>query len=242
MNKNGEQEYAYQNTWAITTRMLGVMLGIHGDDKGVIIPPRLAPLHVVIVPILFEDSMEKVLSKCRELKEELEKHKYHEYNINVHIDDRNYKPGWKFNEWELKGIPLRIELGPKDLEKHQAVIVRRDTFEKQFKKMTEIPEAVKSLLDNIQHDLFVKAKRMLDDSIVKTDDITEFKKFLDDKKIVLAPYCDTPECEDQIKADTGAKPLNKPLDQDSKELRDNKINCVSCKGPAKAYFYFGKSY
>ncbi len=238
LNKNGEQEFAYQNTWAITTRMLGVMFGIHGDDKGVIVPPRVAINHVVIVPILFDDSMKKVLEKCSEIKEALSKTRYHDENLGVIIDDRDYKPGFKYNHWELRGMPIRIELGPKDLEKEQAIIVRRDTGEKIVVNISEIAAKTKELLDEIQSSLYDKSLKIMNDAIITTNDFDSFKKHIDEKKIVYSPFCNNPECEDNIKAMTGAKTLNAPLDQE----QDGNTKCVSCGAPADKWFYFGKSY
>lgn len=237
LNKNSEMEYAYQNTWAITTRQLGVMFGIHGDDKGLIIPPRISINHIVIVPILFDDSMDKVLKKCFEIKEELSKTRYHEDHLNAIVDDSNDRPGYKFNHWELKGVPLRIELGPKDIEKHQAVLVRRDTGEKIIVKISEINEKSKELLDLVQKNLFERSLKMMNDSISKTDNLDEFKKLIGEKKTVLAPFCNNPECEDNIKTMTGAKSLNSPLNQ-----KNNDMNCFSCDAPTKTLFYFGRSY
>jgi len=240
LNKNGEQEYAYQNTWAITTRMIGVMLGIHGDDKGVIIPPRIAPTHIVIVPILFDSTMEKVLAKCNELKDELIKHKYHDFNISVILDDRNYSPGWKFNQWELKGVPLRIELGPKDLEKGHVVVVRRDTGKKEFVKFGDIIETSKKMLDEMQSALYENSKKIMESAMIEVNTLDDAKRCIDEKKIVLAPYCDDGECEDFIKEETGgAKILNSPLSQKESDTAD--LKCIRCGKPARL-FYFGKSY
>ncbi|MGV8151020.1 MAG: proline--tRNA ligase [Candidatus Woesearchaeota archaeon] len=237
LNKNGEQEFAYQNTWAITTRMLGVMFGIHGDDKGVIVPPRIAITHVAIVPILFDDSMDKVLKKCNEIREELSKIKYHDEHLGVVVDDREYSPGYKFNHWELKGVPLRLEFGPKDLEKDQAVIVRRDTKEKITVKTSDIPSKIKEMLDMIQENLYNNSVKIMNDSIETTQDLEDFKKCIDEKKIVYVPFCNNSECEENIKAMTGAKTLNSPLKQ---EVID--CACFACGAKADRWFYFGKSY
>ena len=235
LNKNGEQEFAYQNTWAITTRMLGVMFGIHGDDNGVIIPPRVAVNHVVIIPILFEDSMDKVLAKCEEIKSELQKTKFHDEHLGIIIDDRNYKPGYKYNHWELRGIPIRIELGPKDLEKNQAVLVPRDTKEKIFVKISEIPSKTKELMDAMQNRLYDNSVKIMSECITSVDNLDDFRNLIDNKKIILAPFCNNPECEDNIKAMTGAKTLNSP---------DDKIpgKCFACGAASKSQFYFGRSY
>jgi prolyl-tRNA synthetase len=240
LNKNGEQEYAYQNTWAITTRMIGVMLGIHGDDKGVIVPPRIAATHIVIVPILFEDSAEKVLAKCQELKDELTSHKYHEFNFEIIVDDRAYSPGWKFNQWELKGVPLRIEIGPKDLDKGHVVMVRRDTRAKEFVKFSDVLSKSKEMLDAIQLQLFENSKRLMDSTITMVDKLEDAKTAIEGKKIVLAPYCDDGNCEDYVKEETGgAKILNSPLHQ--KDSETSELKCIRCGKPAKL-FHFGKSY
>jgi len=237
LNKNGEQEFAYQNTWAISTRMLGVMLGIHGDDNGLIIPPRIAINHVVIVPILFDDSMDKILKKCDDIQKELSKVNYHGYPLGVIFDNRNYKPGYKFNYWELKGVPVRIELGPKDLDKDSAILVRRDTREKISVKISEIPSKLKELLDDIQLKLYNNSLKTMNEHIVTTNDFDSFKKHIDERKTVYSPFCNNPECEDNIKSITGAKTLNAPLNQNN-----DKSNCIACGAPTDMWFYFGKSY
>ncbi len=136
LDKEKKDQYAWQNTFAITTRMLGVMFAVHSDDKGLVLPPKVAPVQVVVVPILFEDSKKKVLAKCGEIVGRLE-------GFTVNVDDRDgYTPGWKFNEWEMKGVPVRLELGPKDLAKNQVVLVRRDTGEKKAVKISALKKVV----------------------------------------------------------------------------------------------------
>ncbi|HIH32613.1 TPA: proline--tRNA ligase [Candidatus Woesearchaeota archaeon] len=237
LDAEGNKQYVWQNSWGITTRTIGIMIGVHGDDKGLLIPPRVAPIHIAIIPILFEDSMDKVLRKCFEIKEGLSKTRYHEDHLNAIVDDSDDRPGYKFNHWELKGVPLRIELGPKDLEKHQAVLVRRDTGEKTIVKISEINEISKELLDDIQKNLYERSLKILNDSISKTDNLDDFKKLIEEKKTVLVPFCNNPECEDNIKAMTGAKSLNSPLDQ-----KNNEMKCFSCNALTKTLFYFGRSY
>jgi prolyl-tRNA synthetase len=235
LNKEGDTDFGWQNSWGISTRSIGMMLGIHGDDKGLIIPPKVAPLQVVIVPILFDDTMERVLSKCAELKEELSSH-----HISVLVDERTNKPGWKYNYWELRGVPLRIELGPKDLEKRQIVMARRDEGTKETVMIIDALGRCQELLKDIQHNLLSKAKKFLDDSIIETDDYEQFEKLIGQKKIVLAFFCDNPECEGNIKDKTGAKTLNSPLNQHKKDIEGRK--CFACGSDAHAKFYFGKSY
>ncbi|MGV8171066.1 MAG: proline--tRNA ligase [Candidatus Woesearchaeota archaeon] len=238
LNKNGEQEFVHQNTWAITIRQMGIMLGIHGDDKGIIVPPRVAPIQIVIVPILFDDSMDKVFAKCNELKEELSAHRYHEFQYEVLVDNSDYRPGWKFNHWELKGIPLRIEIGPKDLEKGHVVMVRRDDGKKEFVKFGQVVSKAKEILDDIQSRLYENSKKIMDSTIVQANTLDDTKRLVADKKIILAPYCDDGECEDYIKEVTGgAKVLNSPLKQE----KNTGLKCINCGKPARL-FYFGKSY
>ena len=233
LDKKEEKQYAYQNTFAITTRMLGVMFAAHGDDKGLVIPPKLAEHKVVIIPILFDDSKEKIIKTANEIKKELKK-------FNPKLDDRDdYSPGWKYNEWELKGIPVRIELGPKDLEKNQVILVRRDTGEKKEVKIKEISKEVESTLEKIQNDLFNKSEKHLNSSLVEAKNWNDFKNALSDKKIVLAPFCNQKNCEEYIKDKTkGGKSLNIPFSQPSKI----KELCIHCKKEAKVMCYFGKSY
>jgi prolyl-tRNA synthetase len=233
-DEKGEQQHVWQNTWAISTRMIGVLIAMHGDNKGLVLPPKLASTQVVIVPILFEDSKVSVLKEANKIKNQLEKK-----GILVHLDNReNYSPGWKFNEWELKGIPVRIELGPKDLEKKKAMVVRRDNGEKQHLDLTAIADEVSLVLDNIQTSLFEKAEKVLKESIATVENMKDAKKQLDNKKIIFAPWCSSVECEDNFKEATGAKSLNAPFEQP--DIKNKK--CFACEEKAKSWFYLGKSY
>jgi len=235
LDEKGEKQFAWQNTWAISTRMLGVLFAIHSDNKGLVLPPKVAPLQAVIVPILFEDTKKKVLEKAEEVKKELE-----EKGILVYLDDRDgYTPGWKFNEWEMKGIPLRIEIGPKDLEKKQATLVRRDTGEKKFVPLTQIGKEAFTLLDQIQIDLFEKAKKFLQTHVSKVKDVKEAEKELAKNNLIFAPWCGEASCEEEFKAKTGAKSLNSPLEQ---PMMPKSQQCFACSEKAKTWFYFGKSY
>ncbi len=234
-NEKGEKEYVWQNTFAITTRMIGVLVAMHGDNKGLVLPPKLASTQVVIVPILFEDSKRDILKEAKDIQQKLEKK-----GISVYLDDReNYSPGWKFNDWELKGIPIRIELGPKDLEKNKAMVVRRDNGEKQHLALTAIADEVALVLENIQTSLFEKAQKVLDDCVVNIDNLKDAKAAFKNKKIIFAPWCGSVACEDNFKEATGAKSLNSPLEQP--KLKKGQ-KCSFCKEEATSWFYFGKSY
>lgn len=226
---NGAEQYVWQNTFAISSRMLGVLFAIHGDDKGLVLPPKLCDTKIVIVPILFGDK-EAILAKCKEIGSKLD---------DSYVDDRSqYSHGWKFNEWEMKGIPIRIELGPKDLEKKQVVLVRRDTGEKKPVLFTDINDEVSALLEEIQNNMFNKAKSLLESSIVQVESLEAAEKALKADKIVFAPWCGSTKSEEMFKEKTGAKSLNRPLEQPSIDGK----KCFITGEPAKYWFYFGKSY
>tara|TARA_Y100000310_G_scaffold242934_1_gene247213 strand:+ start:9185 stop:10627 length:1443 start_codon:yes stop_codon:yes gene_type:complete len=233
MDKKGKKEYVWQNTFAISTRMLGVLFAIHSDNRGLVLPPKIAPLQTVIIPILFDDSKEKVISEAKKIQEKLERQ-----GISVHLDLReNYSPGWKFNQWELKGIPLRIELGPKDVQAKQAVFVRRDTREKQTSPLPQVATKSIELLEDIQANMYKKAKKHLKDSITKVTTTKEAQKAFKDQKIVYAQWCNTVECEEKFKEKYAAKSLNSPLKQPKTNGK-----CFACSKKATTWFYFGKSY
>ena len=231
LDKNEKTQYAWQNTFAITTRMLGVMFAVHSDDKGLIMPPKVAPNKVVIVPILFSATKDKVLGKAGSIKQKLEKY-------GTILDDREeYKPGYKFNEWELKGIPIRIEIGPKDLEKDSVMMARRDTGEKKSVKIDKVEDEVEKLLEEIQTNLFNRAKKLLKESVVKVNSLAELKKVIQNKKIALTPLCKETRCEEDLKYKTGgAKVLNIP----DKQLA--KSECVICGKESDYIARVGKSY
>lgn len=235
LDDKGRKQYAWQNTWAITTRMLGVMFAIHGDDKGLVLPPRIAATQVVIVPIVFEESQTKIVDTAKAIQKKLL-----EKGISVYLDDRdNCTPGWKFNEWEVKGVPLRIELGPKDLEKKQVVTVRRDTGEKQALPISGIEEEVDLLLNQIQENLLSRARTALEQSVVKVKSVEEAQPELEKGRIIFAPWCGLPACEEAFKEKSGAKSLNSPLERPVL-LKGQK--CFACEKEAKLWFRFGRSY
>ncbi len=232
VDKDEKEKYVYQNTWAITTRMIGVMIMAHSDDKGLVLPPKVAPVQIAIVPILFDATKDKVVAECSKLKKELEK------EFSVIIDDREgYTPGRKFNEWELKGVPIRIEFGPKDLEKSQAVLVRRDSGEKKTVKLSDVKKEVEKELEAMQISLLEKSRKMLKDSTVNAKTFDELKKAIDSKKIVRAMWCSDSTCEDEIKDKTGgAKLVAIPVDEKPSG------KCVYCGKKAEHEVYVSKSY
>jgi prolyl-tRNA synthetase len=232
LDKDGETSLVCQNTWAISTRMLGVLVAVHGDDRGLVLPPRLAPNKIVVVPIMFEDTKKEVLDACKKLSKELAEF------VPI-LDNRDgYTPGWKFNEWELKGIPLRIELGPKDLKAGQAVLVRRDTGQKKIVKLGEVKKAAKEMLEVMQRDMLVRSRKLTEENIATVKTMDALIKAVKNKKAALAPVCNKPACEDVIKDKTdGASARNIPLNSPKPQGV-----CVVCSKPATVVALFAKSY
>ena len=230
LGKDEKYHIPWQTSWGISTRMIGAVIMVHGDDNGLVIPPKIAPIHAVIVPIIFDKSKEKILKKTEEIKNKLK-------DYNIEIDKREeYSPGWKFHEWELKGVPLRIELGPKDLEKNQVVLVRRDTGEKEFVKITELNKRVRETLDKIQKNLFTKAKNFLNKNIVDVNNWKEFVKTIKAKKIAKAFFCGEKECEDIIKYEADGA-TTRCIESNKKAGK-----CIKCGKKAEYKVYFSKSY
>jgi len=225
----------WQTSWGITTRLIGALVMVHGDDKGLVLPPKIAPMQVVIVPIPYKGAEPAAIAaKAKEVADKLKAK-----GISVVLDDRaEYTPGWKFNQWELKGVPIRIEIGPRDLKQQQVVMVRRDIGTKAFVKETEVAAAVENLLVEIQHNLYAKARINLEQqtTLVKTYD--EFKKVLSEKGGFLkASWCGSADCETKIKDETGATIRLRPF-----EREEPVANCVYCGQTAKETVYFARSY
>ena len=234
IDKNNTKQYAWQNTWAITTREIGVMVAVHSDDKGLILPPKVAPTQVVIIPIFTQQMLkEKVLGEAKKIEQKLKG------NLRTKLDDRTeYTPGWKFNEWELKGVPLRIEIGPKDIVNNQVILVRRDTGKKIPTQVSNLSKDIEKYLTLIQNDLFVKANKFLTDNTHKVKEFDEFKKILQSKGGILQVcWCGATRCEELIKEQTTAKITNIPFEQ-GLIFSD----CIYCGKKATLIANFAKSY
>ncbi len=232
LDKNEKQVYAWQNTFAITTRMLGIMINIHGDDKGLVLPPKIAPLQIVIIPIYKEKNKNKILKACKTLQKSLKSYR-------IKLDDREeYSPGWKFNEWELKGVPIRIEIGPKDLAKRQATVVRRDTGKKIGVGLKSVKQRCVKLFDEIHKNLLENSKKVIKSKIVQVKNLAELKKAVKAQKLGIMPFCGTIKCEDILKDKTEGI---KSICIDNKKL-SSKAVCGHCGKQAQFYVYFGKSY
>ena len=233
IDENEKKQHVWQTSWGVSTRLIGAIIMSHGDDKGLVLPPNVAPTKVVIIPILFEASKKQVLKKAEDIKKALIKK-----GISVELDDRDaYKPGFKFNEWELKGVPVRIEIGPKDIEKNHAVLARRDTGEKNFVKLEAIVAETEKLLVDIQENMFKKTKSFLDENTYDAKDYTDFKKLVKLQKGMIRTYfCGEEKCEDAIKEETGATTRCHPFSDEKK-----KGKCIRC-GKNGSSILFAKAY
>ena len=228
-------QYVHTTSWGVSTRLIGGVIMVHGDDGGLILPPKIAPYQVVIVPIPRGNWKDTVLPKAKSLQAELVAR-----GIRVFLDDRDSQtPGWKFNEWELRGVPIRMEIGPKDLEKSQVVLARRDTREKLFTPMEGLAPAVEELLNTIQRALFERAVKFRDEHTSATDSYEEFKGIMDGRPgFVISPWCGSETCEAAIKTETQATIRNIPF---ASEPATGKA-CLKCGSPATAHAWFAKSY
>lgn len=227
---NNKLQYVHQTSWGMSTRIIGAIIMVHGDDSGLVLPPRIAPTQVMIIPI--NQKKEGVLEKAQEIKAALSE------KFTVKLDDSNKNPGWKFSEQEMRGIPVRIEIGPKDIEAGQAVIVRRDNREKTVVSLDNITEAVGEILEKMQADMLAKATDHRDANTHEAHNWEEFTDILTRKQgFIKAMWCGDRACEEAIKDETGATTRCMPFEQE--HLSDV---CVHCGKPAKTMVYFGKAY
>ena len=227
---NNKLQYVHQTSWGMSTRIIGAIIMVHGDDSGLVLPPRIAPTQVMIIPI--NQKKEGVLEKAQEIKAALSE------KFTVKLDDSNKNPGWKFSEQEMRGIPVRIEIGPKDIEAGQAVIVRRDNREKTVVLLDNITETVGEILEKMQADMLAKATAHRDANTHEAHNWEEFTDILTRKQgFIKAMWCGDRVCEEAIKDETGATTRCMPFEQE--HLSDV---CVHCGKPAKTMVYFGKAY
>jgi len=232
LDENENEKYAYQNTFAITTRILGIMFAIHSDKKGLILPPKMAQNKIVIIPIFSKKNEKQIIKKSQEIFEELKE-------FSPIIDKRkDYRPGFKFNEYELKGIPLRIEIGEKELIKKQVTLTQRNNNKKHSIKISELKKKIPKILEEMQLSLLKKAKKLLNANIERANKLNETIRLIKNKKIVIAPLCDSEKCEEILKYKSqGAKVLNI-----SKEKIIENTKCIICNKKAKYFARIGKSY
>lgn len=228
-DKDNKLKYVHQTSWGVTTRLIGAIIMVHGDNSGLVLPPRVAPVQVVIVPI--QQKKGGVLNKAYELKERLS-------NFRVKVDDTDKSPGWKFSEAEMRGIPVRVEIGPKDIEAGKCVLVRRDTREKIECSLDEIEEKIADLMDTIQKEMLERARAHREAHTYVAKNMEELEDILTNRPgFVKAMWCGCQECEDRIKEKFAATSRCMPFEQE--ELSDV---CVCCGKPAKKMVYWGKAY
>jgi prolyl-tRNA synthetase len=235
IGEDEKEHHVWQTSWGISTRLIGAVVMVHGDDKGLVLPPKVAPVQVVIVPIPYKDADSTAIEfKAKEIADKLK-----EKNLAVVLDDREeYTPGWKFNLWELKGVPVRIEIGPRDLKQQQVTVVRRDTGIKAAVKEDEAISSVEKLLEEIQHNLYAKARIGLEEKTTTVQSYEEFKKVLTEKGgFIKASWCGSSKCEEKIKEETGATIRLRPF-----EKEEPIAACVYCGEKAKEMVYFARSY
>ena len=232
--KEGKQELVWATSWGVSTRLMGALVMTHSDDAGLVLPPKLAPIEVVIVPIYKgEEQMDEIVAKCKEIESELR-----DAGIRVKLDaDDSKRSGWKFAEYELKGVPLRLAVGPRDLEKNSCELARRDTRTKSFEPLDGIAENVKTLLETIQSDLFTSASDRLTSNTVEVDNWDDFKKAIKNSQFVMAHWDGTSETEDLISKETKASIRCLPFDGD---LAPG--SCIKTGNPSSRRVLFAKAY
>ena len=233
LDETNTETFAWQTSWGVSWRLIGGMIMTHGDDKGLILPPKIAPIQVVIIPIYYtNDDKDSVIQKAHQIKDDLSK-----IDLRVHLDDREQlTPGFKFNDWEMKGIPIRIEIGPKDIAKKQVVLVRRHNRTKTSLNMDSLTEKISSELKNIQKEMFDAAKKILDERVVRVSEYQQFKEQLDNGKMIDCSWCGNQTCEDKIKEETGADIRVIPSDNTKAET------CIYCKNSGTTNVLFARGY
>ena len=229
-DENGQLQYVHETSWGVSTRLIGAIIMMHGDDNGLVLPPNIAPIQCVIVPIA--QHKEGVLDKAYELYENLKK------NYSIKIDASDKSPGWKFSEYEMKGIPLRIELGPKDIEAGQAVIARRDNHEKIIVALDELETKIGEILETMQADMLEKARQIRESHTVSVQTLEEMADYSKENNgFVKAMWCGSLDCEEKVKEVAGLTSRCMPFDQEN--ISDK---CVCCGKKPKALVYWGKAY
>src|SRR5262249_19672933 len=226
-------QHVWGTSWGMTTRLVGAAIMVHGDDSGLVLPPRITPYQGVTGPAGRGNWRETVLPKALEMQRELAA-----VGIRVTLDERDERPGWKFSEWEMRGVPLRVEIGPKDIEKSAVLVARRDTREKLSVPMDGLPSRLLQLLDEVQASLFARATQFLEAHTQRTSDYAEFKEIMEGRPgFVIAAWCGSAECEAQIKAETQATIRNMPMGGSTPSG-----TCICCGTPARFEAWFAKAY
>jgi len=229
LDKDGTLKHGYTTSWGTSTRLIGAVIMAHGDQRGLVLPPRVAPIQAVIIPVAAHKG--GVIEKCKEVETALKN-----AGIRVKTDLREMSPGWKFNEWEMKGVPVRIEIGPRDIEAGHAVIMRRDTLEKSTMALDSLAENVKNLLEVIQKDMLESSRKRRDAKIVHADSLDGILKGVEGQNFVKAGWCGCRECEDKVK-EVAAATARVMCDEEGVPER-----CAICGKPAKHNVIFARAY
>ena len=232
VGRDEKKHLPWQNSWGLSTRLIGGMIMTHSDDKGLVLPPKVAKNKIVIVPLLFKGKEDGVLAVAKDLEKKLKK-------FGVILDDRTeYKPGAKFGEWEMKGVPLRLEVGPRDVEAGEVIVVRRNDGEKLSLKLGDVAREIPGILDRMHSQMLEKAKNFFEGRVVDVKDFAEFEKVIKEKGIVRMNWCGDESCEDAIKEKTGASTRCMPLDEKGKV----EGKCLHCGKENEWLMYFSRSY
>jgi prolyl-tRNA synthetase len=232
-DRDQKLQHVWQTSWGVSTRLVGAVIMAHGDDSGLMFPPRIAPTQIVIIPISIGNWKEEVLPTAQKLEKVLRQEGWR-----VKLDGREeFTPGWKYSEYEMRGVPLRVEIGPRDIQKNQVVVVRRDTMSKESIGLDSLIKSIPQVLDNVQSTLFEKAFKFQEENIHKVDNYEDFKSVLESKRgLIKTFWCGGQECEDRIKEETMATIRVIPLEQGKKG------KCVLCKAESDKWVYFARAY
>jgi prolyl-tRNA synthetase len=234
LDRENTQQFVHTTSWGVSTRLLGALIMVHGDDRGLALPPKVAPTQVIMIPIGPAKTRELVVGRVDELYAELKK-----AGIRVKVDDRSdVSPGWKFNEYEMRGVPIRLELGPRDMENGQVVLVSRISGEKRVVLQSDLIEEIKRMLEEIHADMFERAKQFRSDNSHSVETLDEMKSLMEEKRgFILAGWCGSDACEKQVKEETGATSRNIPF-----EPAERKKQCLVCGEKAEHSVVFARAY
>jgi len=233
LDQDDQLKHVWQTSWGVSTRLIGGIIMVHGDERGLALPPKVAPIQVIIVPIMPAASRDVVLASARDIQARLSR------ICRVEIDEREeYSPGWKFNEWELRGVPVRLEVGPRDVKARQVVLVRRDTGEKATASMDGLEGTVQELLGLVQDGLYARAKNFKDENTYAVEDYDEFKDIMESRRgFITAGWCGGEACEAAIKEETGATIRCIPMDEPPRSRR-----CIRCGAESGTQVFFARAY
>ncbi len=236
LDKDGKEKYAWQTSWGVSTRLIGALVMVHGDNDGLVLPPKIAPIQVIVVPIWFKDNKDKVISYLKDVEKEIKDSKA-DYEIDLRED---VTPGYKFNEWDLKGVPIRVEVGPRDADNKTVVIYRRDKKEKETIPLKDLAEKINFLIEDIHNTLYERSKSFTLSHIIDVKNYDELKEVIENRKgMAYAFWCGKKECEEKIKEET--KATSRCIPFESYDI-SNDEKCVVCGEKAKYKVLFAKAY